>query len=107
MNGHPRFYEILKEMAELHSRKNHDYSDSKDPLSNLKMCESMGICDSMVGLLVRLSDKYSRLVQLIAKKKENLVKDESVKDTLMDMAVYSILGIILLEEKDGHKKGKR
>jgi len=96
-HGHPRFYQILQKMAELHSRKNHDYSGTDDPLKNLHAVEKIGITPFM-GVLVRLQDKWSRIEQF-ANSGEVLVKDESVIDTLMDNAVYSLLAIILLEEQ--------
>ena len=34
--GHPQFYKILEELADLHSKKNYQYSTDKDPLSNFK-----------------------------------------------------------------------
>lgn len=96
--GHPRFYEILESLMDLHSAKNHDYSGGKgsSPLSNLKECEDMGI-PSWIGVGVRLSDKWSRFKNF-CKNRRLEVKDESIKETLMDMAVYSVLAIILLEE---------
>lgn len=95
MGGHSRFYELLLEIAELHARKNHDYAKDKDPLSNLRMCEQFDL-PAFKGVLVRLSDKWSRITEL--SKKEAMVANESITDTLMDMAVYSLLAIILLEE---------
>lgn len=95
--GHPMFYELLKQMADLHSRKNHDYAGTKDPLRNLKSAERMGI-DPFMGVLIRLQDKWSR-IESFAQAGELLVKDESVEDTLMDNAVYSLLAIILRREK--------
>jgi hypothetical protein len=86
--GHPRFYELLEEMAELHSRKNHDYAGTSDPLKNLRSCTRMGI-EPFMGTLVRLQDKWSRLEQY-ANSRELMVKGEGVKDTLMDNAVYSL-----------------
>ena len=97
-HGHPRFYGLLKEMADLHSRKNHDYAGS-DPLSNLRAPEDIGL-PAWKGVLVRLMDKWSRL-KTFARTGNFEVKDEGVTDTLMDNAVYSLLCIILLEEADG------
>ena len=94
--GHPRFYELLEKMSDLHLRKNQDYSGDK-PLANLKECEKLGI-SAWKGVLIRLSDKYSRIMQLA--NNEAQVKEESIIDTLMDQAVYSLLCIILLEEDD-------
>jgi len=96
-NGHPRFYELLNIIADLHSRKNADYCGYRDPLANLRLCKMAGI-DPFLGCIVRLSDKFSRLCSF-AEKGYLEVKDEKIIDTLMDMSVYALLAIILLEEK--------
>ncbi len=95
-HGHPRFYEMLTELQDLHDRKNHDYAGDGDPLRNLRMCEACGI-PAWQGVVVRLTDKLSRL-QGFMRQGELHVKDESVVDTFRDTAVYSILGAILFEE---------
>ena len=99
--GHPSFYELLANMAELHSRKNHDYAGSEHPLRNFYKSKEMGVTP-FTGVMVRLSDKWSRLESFM---KQGIleVKGESVEDTLMDNAVYSLLAILLLreEKKDG------
>ena len=98
LNGHPDFYKLLDKMAEIHSAKNHDYSKGqKDPLSNFRMCEGFGI-PAWKGVLVRISDKFSRITQLSTKEAE--VKDESFEDTLLDMANYCLLCIILRRERN-------
>ena len=97
LHGHPRFYEILEQMKELHSRKNHDYAGASDPLKNLRACKRLKLLPFM-GVMVRLQDKWSRLEEFV-KSGTLMVKDESVKDTLMDNAVYSVLAIILYEEQ--------
>jgi len=94
--GHPDFYKLLDQMADLHSRKNHDYAGTKDPLKNLKASKRIGV-DPLTGVMLRLQDKWSRLESFMTSG-EFLVKDESVEDTLMDNAVYSLLGIILRRE---------
>lgn len=95
--GHPRFYELLDEMKDVHSRKNHDYA-AEDPLSNLKACERAGV-EAWKGVVVRLQDKMSRL-ENFARKGTLLIKDESIKDTLTDMAVYAVLCRILYEDRN-------
>lgn len=106
-HGHPMFYEIVDELKDLHSRKNADYAGD-DPLRNLRMCEEAGI-PSWKGVIVRLTDKMSRLMTF-AKKESFEVKDESVEDTFCDSAVYSILGLILYREskmiEDEKRNGK-
>lgn len=48
-------------------------------------------------IAVRLSDKFNRICNLI-KRDELKENDESLEDTLLDMAGYSILGLKYLEE---------
>ena len=95
-HGDPRFYEILERLAQLHSDKNHDYASKEEPLSNLKRCKR--VLPPWKGVIVRLTDKMDRLLSY-AEKGEYKVKDEGLKDTFYDMAVYSILGVILFEEE--------
>jgi hypothetical protein len=95
--GHPDFYKLLEQMAELHSRKNHDYAGTKDPLKNLRACERLNL-EPFLGVLVRLQDKWSRLEEFV-NSETLMVKNESVVDTLMDNAVYSLLAIILYQEQ--------
>ena len=97
LHGHPRFYEILEQMKELHSRKNHDYAGTADPLKNLRACKRLEL-EPFMGVMVRLQDKWSRLEEFV-KSGQLMVKNESVIDTLMDSAVYSVLAIILYEEQ--------
>jgi len=95
-----RFNEIVKEMTELHDRKNRDYAGS-DYLSNFLMCERMGI-PAWKGSLIRLSDKLSRLMN-ISRTGEIAVSEETVVDTLMDLAVYAIVTRILYENSKAGK----
>lgn len=96
--GHPKFYKLLEEMADTHSRKNHDYADQGDPLSNFKeVAEIVGITPFQV-VQVFLATKMVRIKQL--RTKPNLVQGESIKDSLMDNAIYSLLAYLLLEETE-------
>jgi len=97
LHGHPRFYEILEQMKELHSRKNHDYAGTADPLKNLRACKRLEL-EPFMGVMVRLQDKWSRLEEFV-KSGQLMVKNESVIDTLLDSAIYSVLAIILYEEQ--------
>ena len=90
-----RFREIVSEMVELHDRKNRDYAGG-EYLSNFMMCEKhMGI-PAWKGCLIRLSDKMSRLMN-IARTDEISVSNETVIDTLTDLAVCALIARILYE----------
>jgi len=97
-NGHPRFYELLEKIADTHNRKNSDYARKGEPLSNLKYSEKYFNIDGYLGTAVRMADKWERFCNLIKKDLKPSVKNESIKDTLEDLAVYSLLEIILIEE---------
>ena len=75
-----QFANEAKQCVELYSRKNHDYGNSFD-----KGMDNIGIVYG-VG---RIYDKMNRLITLT--KKEAQVKDESVDDTLRDLACYSMM----------------
>lgn len=94
-HGDPRFYALLEEIADLHSRKNHDYAKTTEPLSNFRKCEAFGV-PAFKGVLVRLSDKWSRIEQLAGGK---TAKNESLRDSLIDSAVYALLATLLLEDE--------
>lgn len=53
-----------------------------------------------VSMLIRMHDKLGRLDNLLGKGAENLVNNESIEDTLMDLAVYSLITIIELRKGD-------
>lgn len=93
-HGDPRFYVLLEELAALHSRKNHDYAKSDEPLSNFHRARALGV-EPWRGVLIRMSDKWSRIEQLSGGK---VAKNESLRDSLIDLAVYALIDILLLED---------
>jgi hypothetical protein len=71
------------------------------PRSKITCCqniaEGFGLPPHM-GVLIRMSDKFSRIQELSKGKVDKV--GESIKDTLMDMAIYSLLAIVLFEEAE-------
>lgn len=98
-SGHPRFFELLDELKRLHKRKNAGYAgmDNPDPLANFRESTRFGV-SPFEGCLVRLSDKFVRVTNL-ARDSSNEQVGESLADTLMDLAAYSLIALILLEEE--------
>ena len=76
------FDKILDEMQSIHIAKNKDYKGSADGTA-----DKFGI----TAYAIRLGDKYNRFVNLIDN--ENQVKDESIEDTLIDMANYAVMAL--------------
>lgn len=95
-----RFLELLEEIKDLHERKNAGYAgkDAIDPWANFRLAEQMGI-SALQGCVVRMSDKFIRIMNLMKDLSNNQV-NESLSDTLMDLSVYSLIAICLLEEKN-------
>ena len=94
-----KFNQLLDEIKKIHADKNHDYATNEDSLSNLKLCKTLIGIPSWVGVVVRILDKVSRVAEF-ARKGELKVKSESIKDSLIDLSVYSLLAVLLLEEED-------
>jgi hypothetical protein len=87
------FLRITNQMHDIYIKKNYDYGNSFD-----KSMDEFGITASVV----RMSDKMERLKSLTKKKTQ--VKDESVKDTLLDLANYAIMTVMHLNKEKYGKK---
>lgn len=98
--GHPMFYEIILEMCKIHEIKNKSYGLGT-PLGNFMESERFGI-PSWKGCLVRMSDKVTRIYKLTKEIDNPEYADtfnmENLEDTLLDLANYSILCLVLLRE---------
>lgn len=84
--------EICEHLHDVYVRKNQDYGDSFG-----SMYQDLGI----ISAVTRIGDKYNRLKTLATKPaEERAVKDESLRDTLLDMANYCIMTVIELEAEN-------
>lgn len=85
-----RHKEICDELNALYAKKNHDYGDSFH-LSYLE--------EGLAMSRIRLGDKFNRFKQLSRNPDSQSVNDESIRDTLIDLANYAIMTIMEMEEK--------
>ncbi len=87
------------ECVKLSERKNSDYADTLDAFANFRLIETLtrGNTGVAAGIIVRMSDKMQRIANLT--RRDNAVADEKITDTLRDLAIYSIILKIFLEEK--------
>ena len=83
------FASIVKEMTELYAKKNHDYGNSFD-----EGCDKIGIGYP----LGRLLDKMNRLIACMGKE-DKMQINESIEDTLKDLACYSVMTLSYLKRK--------
>lgn len=84
---------ICQSMTDLYERKNHDYGDSF-----AKMRKEF---DN--AILIRIYDKFSRLKTLKSGAIQK-VSDESIKDTLFDLANYCIMELVEMEMDENESK---
>jgi len=97
-HGHPRFSELVVEIAKLHSDKNHDYARGGDPLGNFKRCaEALGMPPARYAWML-VWKQIDAVNHAMLCGDANIV--ESVRDKLRDIAVYSLLIMIMLEEEN-------
>lgn len=81
--------ELIDYLHNLYIAKNNDYGNSVH-----ETYEKYGL----TSFLVRLEDKLNR-ARALNNKKEQLVNDEKLEDTLLDLANYAILAVIELKNE--------
>lgn len=86
MNKVDRFKQITDEMVKLYEKKNSDYGNS---------IHDTYMKYGAVAYLVRMEDKINRVRTLTQNNNQKV--DEKIKDTLIDLANYSILMLLELE----------
>ena len=89
-NGAAKHMELCKYLNNLYATKNKKYGDSFSIT-----VQKYGI----IAALTRLSDKWQRFETLILTKDPG-TPDESIRDTLLDMANYCIMTVMELDQKE-------
>ena len=84
MNRVEQMEKIQSEALELFRKKNIDYGDAFAKFG-------------LIGILMRIEDKIQRSLS-ITKNGVNLIDDEKIKDTLLDLHNYAAMGLMLLDE---------
>lgn len=83
------FKSLTDKMNDIFKKKRSDYGPSTS-----ETYDKFG----PVSMLIRMYDKLSRLDNLLVKSKENKV-DESVDDTLLDLANYALITLLELQKR--------
>jgi len=90
MNTVEKFKKVQNEGLEMFRKKNSDYGEAYKKFG-------------LIGVLTRLEDKILRCLN-ISNKNVQLVNDESLRDTLLDLHNYSALALLLLNEEEKEKE---
>tara|TARA_B100000900_G_scaffold303377_1_gene261935 strand:+ start:270 stop:686 length:417 start_codon:yes stop_codon:yes gene_type:complete len=81
---------VHTEALSLFTKKNQDYGDA---FANY----------GPVGVIVRMGDKINRLASVTGSS-VTLVKNETIRDTLIDLHNYAAMAIMLMDEKEKPKE---
>jgi hypothetical protein len=92
------FKQIQKEMYEMFARKHMDYGLNNIALGGDIINNSDDKQFSLTGLCIRLTDKISRLKNLLINGK-SFVEGEGIQDTFIDIANYGIIGLLVGRNK--------
>ena len=86
---------ICNDLNSLFERKNHDYGDS---------FHQTFVEEGWAMVRIRLSDKLNR-VKALTRGDSQQVQDESLRDTLMDLANYAILAVMEMDRRERDESG--
>uniref|UniRef100_A0A6C0E2V0 Nucleotide modification associated domain-containing protein n=1 Tax=viral metagenome TaxID=1070528 RepID=A0A6C0E2V0_9ZZZZ len=84
MNRVEQMKQIQHQALDLFTKKNADYGDA---------FAKYGV----IGVLMRIQDKLQRSIS-ITKNGVNLIKDEGIRDTLIDLHNYAAMALMLMDE---------
>lgn len=93
---------ICEEARLLMEKKNADYASSSDPFMNFKRAEFLGFSTAEMGVLIRMTDKMSRISTFLNRGQLSL-ENESVYDAIVDMINYSVILAGLLKDRETNK----
>ena len=90
-----KYIDLLDKLRDLHLSKSADYGTTDDPLANIRNGAAFVGIEPWRACLVRLSDKVTRIGTYCAK---GTLTHEGVEDSLLDLAAYSLLTLLLHQE---------
>ena len=83
------FSQLTQQMAKTYEAKNHDYGNAFG-----KSVDEFGL----VAAAVRMNDKMERIKSFVKMQPDQMkVKEESLQDTLLDLANYAVMTLVELK----------
>ena len=92
------YAELLATMCTTYENKNTDYGNSFD-----QSCNEFGL----ISPAIRMSDKLNRFKTLIKHQQmgvEQMVKNEKIEDTLIDLANYALMTVLWIRNENKRKE---
>jgi hypothetical protein len=88
------FERVLSELLRTHDLKQEDYGQDSDPWANLRAGEPYGV-PAWVHASIMADHKSNRIHSFVQKGR---LENESVRDSLLDRAVYAAAALALYDE---------
>lgn len=85
----PKFHAALNKIKEIHDKKSQDYAHDSNRYSNFEEAAETAGCSVDTVFAVLIGIKMARLRELLSTGK--IPNNESIQDTRLDLAVYSVL----------------
>ena len=96
--GSLAFMEVIEEIRSLHLAKTQDYGADSDALKNIRDGADVVGIEPWRACLIRMADKMTRLRSYCH---NGRVEFDGVEDTLLDMAAYAAIALVLFREAKG------
>lgn len=93
--GSREFLAVLEELKALHLAKTLDYGVDEDALANIRSSADVVNMPAWAGCILRMSDKMHRLKAFFRRGRTEF---DGVEDTLLDLACYSAIALVLYRE---------
>jgi len=92
-----QFEKVLEQAKILREKKNHDYGNAF--LASYNDARELHTTKGNASIYWDLKRKFDRLDSLLLSNKANLVADETVEDTLLDISIMCANAIVALRER--------
>jgi hypothetical protein len=97
-DGSRKFIDVLDELKRLHLAKTLDYGEDEDALANIRNGADVVAIEPWKACLIRMADKMQRLKSYCH---NGRVEFDGVEDTLLDIAAYAVISLVLHRESCG------
>ncbi len=87
---------ILAELVTLRDKKGKDYGTAEDPFANVRGAQEFGV-KPWIGAANSANEALTRIKQFA---KTGKLENDSVRDSMLDLANYAIITLVLWEEEN-------
>ena len=94
-----RFHQFLKDIGDLHDKKQRDYGTKEDPFANIRGATEFGVAP-YIGAFLEMNGCMQKIKSLSV---NGRLENDAVENVLKDMAVFSLIALVLWEENESNE----